>query len=118
MIPSLRNTLTLRKEKDLHVWVVRCKFNSGMKGIKKYVRDGIKIYVYRENEFDEVAKSFCVYGRFKAVMGIMEMTAGANTLILVCLNLHLSLPYDVLPSRKAAIQGLPVSEPEFSIIAT
>ena len=31
-----------------------------MKGI--YVRDGIKIYVCSENEFDEVTKSFCVYG--------------------------------------------------------
>ena len=30
-----------------------------MKGI--YVTDGIKIDVYSENAFDEVAKSFCVY---------------------------------------------------------
>ena len=47
-----------------------------MKGI--YVRHGMKIYVYIENEFDEVAKSFGC----RAVMGIMEVTAGANTLIL------------------------------------
>ena len=52
-----------------------------MKGI--YVRDGIKIDVYNENEFDEVAKSFCVYGGCRAVMGIEEVTAGANTLILL-----------------------------------
>ena len=56
MIPSLSDTLTSRKEKDLHARVVRCKFNSGMKSI--YVRVGIKIYVYSENEFDEVTKSF------------------------------------------------------------
>ena len=31
-----------------------------MKGI--YVRDGIKIYVCSENEFDEVTKSFYVCG--------------------------------------------------------
>ena len=47
MIPSLRDTLTSRKKKDLHARVVRCKFNSGMKGI--YVRDGIQIYFYSEN---------------------------------------------------------------------
>ena len=52
-----------------------------MKGI--YVRHGMKIYVYIENEFDEVAKSFCVHGGCRAVMGIMEVTAGANTLILL-----------------------------------
>ena len=27
-----------------------------------YVKDGIKIYVYSENELDKVAESFCVYG--------------------------------------------------------
>ena len=42
-----------------------------MKGI--YVRDGIKIDVYSENAFDEVAKSFCVY------MVDVERLAGANT---------------------------------------
>ena len=47
-----------------------------------YVRDGIKIYVYSENEFDEVAKSFCVYGGCRAVIGIKEVSAGANALIL------------------------------------
>ena len=52
-----------------------------MKGI--YARDEIKIYVYSENEFDEVAKSFRVYGGCRAVMGIKEVTAGANTLILL-----------------------------------
>ena len=36
----------------------------GWRVFKKYVRDGIKIYVYSENESDEVAKSFRVYGRF------------------------------------------------------
>ena len=80
MISSLSDTLTSRKEKDLHARVVRCKFNSGMKGI--YVRDGIKIYIYSENEFDEVTKSFCVYGGCRAVMGIKEVTVGANTFIL------------------------------------
>ena len=69
--PSLRDTLTSRKEKDFHARVVRCKFNSGMKGI--YERDGIKIDVYSENAFDEVAKSFCVY------MVDVERLAGANT---------------------------------------
>ena len=52
-----------------------------MKGI--YVRDGIKIDVYSENEFDEVAKSFCVYGGCRAVIGIKEVTAGSNTIILL-----------------------------------
>ena len=42
-----------------------------MKGI--YVTDGIKIDVYSENAFDEVAKSFCVY------MVDVERLAGANT---------------------------------------
>ena len=77
MIPLLSDTLTFRKEKDLHARVVRCKFKSGMKGI--YVRDGIKIYIYSENEFDEVTKSFCVYGG--------------------CLNLYLSLPSNA-PTRQ------------------
>ena len=81
MIPSLRDNLTSKKEKDLHALEVRCTSNSGMKGI--YVKDGIKIGVYHENEFDEVAKSFCVYGGCRAVMGIEEVTAGANTLILL-----------------------------------
>ena len=76
MIPPLRDNLTSKKEKDLHALVVRCTSNSGMKGI--YVRDGIKIDVYHENEFDEVAKSFCVYGGCRAFMGIEEVTAGAN----------------------------------------
>ena len=44
---------------------------SGMKGI--YVTDGIKIDVYSENAFDEVAKSFCVY------MVDVERLEGANT---------------------------------------
>ena len=44
---------------------------SGMKGI--YVTDGIKIDVYSENAFDEVAKSFCVY------MVAVERLEGANT---------------------------------------
>ena len=48
-----------------------------------YVKAGIKIYVYSENEFDKVAESFCVYGGCRAVMGIKEVTAGANTLILL-----------------------------------
>jgi len=48
-----------------------------------YVRDGIKIDVYSENEFDEVANSFCVYGGCRAVIGIKEVTAGANTIILL-----------------------------------
>ena len=52
-----------------------------MKGI--YVRDGIKIGVYGENEFDEVAKSFWVYDGFRVVIGIKEVTAGANTIILL-----------------------------------
>ena len=52
-----------------------------MKGI--YVRDGIKMYVYNENEFDEVAKSLCVCGGCRAVIGIKEVTAGTNTLILL-----------------------------------
>ena len=52
-----------------------------MKGI--YVKDGIKIYVYSGNEFDEVAKSFCVYGGCRAVMGIKGVTKGANTFILL-----------------------------------
>ena len=52
-----------------------------MKGI--YVRDGMKIDVYSENEFDEVVKSFCVYDGFRAVMGTKEVTAGANTIILL-----------------------------------
>ena len=42
-----------------------------MNGI--YVTDGIKIYVYSENAFDEVAKSFCVY------MVAVERLEGANT---------------------------------------
>ena len=54
-----------------------------MKGI--YVTDGIKIDVYSENEFDEVAKSFCVYGGWRADIGIKEVTAGANTIILLSL---------------------------------
>ena len=41
------------------------------------------MFVYSENEFDEVAKSFCVYGGCKAVMDIVEVTAGANTLALL-----------------------------------
>ena len=73
--------MTSRKEKDFHARVIRCKFNSGMKGI--YVRDGIKIGVYGENEFDEVAKSFWVYDGFRVVIGIKEVTAGANTIILL-----------------------------------
>ena len=48
-----------------------------------YVKAGIKIYVYSENEFDKVAESFCVYGECRAVMGIKEVTASANTLILL-----------------------------------
>ena len=52
-----------------------------MKGI--YVRDGIKVDVSSENEFDEVAKSFCVYDGCRAVIGINEGTAGANTIILL-----------------------------------
>ena len=114
MIPSFRDTLTTRKEKDLHALVVRCTSNSGMKGI--YVRDGIKIDVYNENEFDEVAKSFCVYGGCRAVMGHGQYPD--SSLVLLCLNLYLSLPSDVLTSRKAAIRGLPVSELEFSISVT
>ena len=43
----------------------------------------MKMFVYSENEFDEVAKSFCVYGGCKAVMDIVEVTAGANTLTLL-----------------------------------
>ena len=42
-----------------------------MKGI--YVTDGIKIDVYSENAFDEVARSFCVY------MVDVERLEGANT---------------------------------------
>ena len=52
-----------------------------MKGI--CVKDGIKIYVYSKNEFDKVAESFCVYGECRVVIDIKEVTAGANTLILL-----------------------------------
>ena len=54
-----------------------------MKGI--YVRDGMKIDVYSENEFYEVAKSFCVHGGCRVVMGIKEVTTGTNTVILLSL---------------------------------
>ena len=52
-----------------------------MKGI--CVKDGLKIYVYSKNEFDKVAESFCVYGECRVVIDIKEVTAGANTLILL-----------------------------------
>ena len=91
---------------DLHAWVVRCKFNSGLKGI--YVRDGIKIYVYSENELDEVAKSFRVYGGCRVVDSRRQYPH--LSLILLCLNLYLSLPSGVLTSRKATIRGLPLEK--------